>query len=184
MILVIAKRKGAALRAHWLDAAIVIVTAPLFGKFLASLRLLRLARLLRLTRAGLLLSRAIQAERRLTSSTALRIVALVTIFIVVVAGAAEAAFDTGEFKNVWDGIWWATVTITTVGYGDIYPKTVAGRVIGIGVMLVGVGFLSVLTATVASYFVKSERTEEHDELVARLQRIEEQLLALRTQMGQ
>jgi hypothetical protein len=46
-ILIVAPRKGAALSAHWLDAVIVVVTAPLFGKFLASLRLLRLARLLR-----------------------------------------------------------------------------------------------------------------------------------------
>jgi voltage-gated potassium channel len=52
------------------------------------------------------------------------------------------------------------VTVTTVGYGDLTPHSVAGRIVGIVVMVVGIGFLSVLTATVASYFVKAERAPE------------------------
>jgi voltage-gated potassium channel len=66
---------------------------------------------------------------------------------VVIAGAAEAAFDANEFPNVWDSVWWAIVTVTTVGYGDFYPKDVEGRLIAIVVILFGIGFLSVLTAT-------------------------------------
>jgi len=69
---VVATRKGAALRAHWLDVAIVVVTVPLFGQLLSSLRLVRLVRLLRLLRAGVMLSRALQAERALTSASAFR----------------------------------------------------------------------------------------------------------------
>lgn len=84
-ILIVAQRKGAALRAHWLDVLVVVVTIPLFGKFLASLRLLRLARLLRLFRAGVIIGRALQAERRLTSAQAFRLAALLTLFIVVIA---------------------------------------------------------------------------------------------------
>lgn len=83
-------------------------------------------------------------------------VALLTLFIVVVAGAAQAAFNASEFDSVWDGVWWAIVTATTVGYGDLYPSTVEGRIIGIFVMLLGVGFLSVLTATIASQFIKTD----------------------------
>ena len=56
-ILIVAPRKGAALRARWLDALVVVVTAPLFGKFLSSLLLVRLARLLRLLRLGAILGR-------------------------------------------------------------------------------------------------------------------------------
>src|SRR5262249_34544228 len=99
-ILVVAQRKAAALRAHWLDGAVVLVTAPLFGQFLSSLRLLRLARLLRLLRAGLIIGRAVQAERRLSSGATFRLVALMTLFIATVAGAAEATFDTNDFPSV------------------------------------------------------------------------------------
>jgi voltage-gated potassium channel len=64
------------------------------------------------------------------------------------------------------------VTVTTVGYGDIYPKTVQGRLIGMVLMFVGIGFLSLLTAAVASRFVKEERGAEHSELMDALQRLE------------
>jgi voltage-gated potassium channel len=147
---------AAALRAHWVDAILVIVTAPPFGKFLSSLRLVRLARLLRLFRIGMIAGRALQAERSLKSGTALRSVGLITVFVMVVAGAAEALIDSRDFPTIWDGIWWSVVTITTVGYGDLYPKSVDGRIVAMIVMLVGVGFIAVLTATIASRFVQTD----------------------------
>jgi voltage-gated potassium channel len=183
-IMIYAPRKEAALRAHWLEAAVVFVTVPLFTSFLASMRLVRLARLLRLTRASLILARAIRAERALSSGTTFRLVALITLFIVVVAGAAEASLDAGEFPNAWDGIWWSLVTITTVGYGDLYPKTVAGRVIGIVVMLVGIGFISVLTATIATRFVTSDTDDDTNEIQAALRRIEAELAEIKGRVGE
>jgi hypothetical protein len=80
-VLWVAPRKRAALRSHWLDVAIVIVTAPLYGRLLSSLRLVRLARLMRLVRAVVVIGRALQAERRLTSTSAFRFVALATVFL-------------------------------------------------------------------------------------------------------
>jgi voltage-gated potassium channel len=112
------------------------------------------------------------AEKRLASGDSLRIVALVTVFIVVIAGASQAALDAREFDTVWDGVWSATVTFTTVGYGDLYPTTVEGRLIGAAVVFVGIGFLAVLTATIASKFVKDERGSETQEILAALRRIE------------
>jgi voltage-gated potassium channel len=178
-VLFVARRKRAALRAHWLDVAIVVLTVPIFGVFLSSLRFLRLSRLLRLVRAGVILSRAMQAERRLSSGQTFRIVALATLFVVVVSGAAQAAFDAKEFKSVWDGVWWATVTVTTVGYGDLVPTTVEGRLIGIVVMLFGIGFLSVLTATIASRFIESDTSSE--EVLETLRRIEADVAELKAQ---
>jgi hypothetical protein len=67
LILVVAPRKMAAVRAHWLDVAIVFVTIPFYATWLTSLRSARLFRLLRVLRAGVLISRALQAERRLSS---------------------------------------------------------------------------------------------------------------------
>lgn len=182
-VLIVAQRKGAALRAHWLDVAVVVLTIPVWVQALSSLRFLRFGRVFRLLRASALITRAVQAERSLTSGTTLRLVALATLFLVVIAGAAQATFDSGDFATVWDGVWWSVVTITTVGYGDKYPTTVSGRMIGIVVMLVGIGFLSVLTATIASHFVKAERSSETEEILTAINRLEDELTKLRSDVA-
>jgi voltage-gated potassium channel len=128
----------------------------------------RLVRLMRLLRTGIVLSRALQAERRLTTRSTFRFAAIATLFLVFSAGAAEATVDQGDFGTFWDGIWWAVVTVTTVGYGDLYPHTVAGRLIAMLLMLVGIGFIAVLTASIASIFVKSERADETAEIAQTL----------------
>jgi voltage-gated potassium channel len=179
-ILIAAQRKRAALRYHWLEVAIVILTVPLLGKYLAGFRFFRL---LRLTRAAAVITRAIRAERRLsTSASTFRLVALATIFIVVIAGAAQAEFDSGDFPTWWDGIWWAVVTVTTVGYGDLYPHSVPGRLIAMGLMLVGIGFISVLTATVATRFIQTDTQSE--EMLETLRRIEADVADLKARVVQ
>jgi voltage-gated potassium channel len=178
-VLCVAPAKRRALRAHWLDAAIVVVTVPLYGALLSSLRLIRLVRLMRLARAAVVVSRALQAEKRLTSASGFRFVALATVFLVIIAGAVQAEVDQGEFATFWDGVWWAVVTVTTVGYGDLYPTTVAGRLVGIALMLLGIGFLAVLTATVSSRFVKADREEETNEILETLRRLEADIAELK-----
>jgi voltage-gated potassium channel len=61
-----------------------------------------------------------------------------------------------------DALWWAIVTVTTVGYGDRYPITEGGRIVAVILMLVGIGLIGVLTATVASLFIK-EHTDANKE---------------------
>jgi voltage-gated potassium channel len=178
-ILVVAPRKAAALRAHWLDAMIVVVTAPAFGAFLSSLRFLRLARLLRLMRLGAIFTRLLQRERGVSSGPAFRLAALLTLLVVVIAGAVESLVDSRDFHSTWEGIWWAVQTVTTVGYGDVPVKSVGGRIIAMVVMIVGIGFLSVLTATIASRVVKTERGDETEVILATLARIESELAELR-----
>jgi voltage-gated potassium channel len=65
-------------------------------------------------------------------------------------------------------------------YGDLYPKDLEGRLIGIVVMFVGIGFLSVMTATLASYFVKTD--SGNDEVLEALRRIETDVTELKTQL--
>ena len=177
-ILIVAPRKAAALSAHWLDAVIVVVTAPAFGAFLSSLRLLRLGRLLRLMRLGAILTRLLQRERALTSGTAFRFAALLTLLVIVIAGAAQSLADNHDFKTTWKGIWWAVETVTTVGYGD-FPTTVEGQIVAMLVMLFGIGFLSVLTAAIASRFVKTERGDETEAILAGLARLEAEVAELK-----
>ena len=82
-------------------------------------------------------------------------VALVAVGVVIVGAAvgyrAEHATNPG-FKTFGDALWWAIVTLTTVGYGDIVPKTTAGRVDGVMIMITGVSVLGLLAGSMASFF--------------------------------
>ena len=182
-ILVVAPRKWAAAKAHWLDFAVVFVTVPFYGELLSSVRAVRLFRLLRLLRASAVVARALQAERRLSSGSAFRFMALATIFLTVIAGAVQSTIDAGEFASFWDGVCWAVVTVTTVGYGDLYPHNVGGRIVAMVLMFVGVGFLAVLTATVASHFVKVDQDDGSDRILEALRRIEADVAELRAQVA-
>ena len=68
----------------------------------------------------------------------------------------------GNIHTYPDALWWAIVTVTTVGYGDRYPVSEGGRVVAAVLMLVGIGLIGVLTATVASVFIK-EHTDANKE---------------------
>jgi voltage-gated potassium channel len=63
-----------------------------------------------------------------------------------------------------EALWWAIVTVTTVGYGDRYPVTEGGRIVAVILMLVGIGLIGVLTATVASLFIKEHADANKEEL--------------------
>jgi len=70
---------------------------------------------------------------------------------------AEDVGPNGRVHSFFDAIWWSSSTITTVGYGDVYPVTVAGRLIGMVTMLVGISAFAVVTAKVAEFLVRSGR---------------------------
>jgi voltage-gated potassium channel len=174
----VAPAKRSALRAHWFDVLIVIITPPFLPGLLSFLRAARLVRLLRLTRLGVLGGRAIRSEHVFTSRQTFRYVGLLTILLVAIAGSAISVADQHEFPNVGIGMWWAITTATTVGYGDVVPHTVAGRLIASGLMLVGIGFLSMLTATIASAFVSQDAEAggpTMTDIMAKLDAIEQRL---------
>ena len=81
------------------------------------------------------------------------IIAAVTTIATVGCGLLMTAIDQKNFATVGDGLWWAVQTVTTVGYGDLVPTTVAGRLLAAVVMLGGLAFLAVITAAVTSSFV-------------------------------
>ena len=130
-------------------------------------------------------------ERRLARATrpgqAAVIIATVTITITVAAGLLMTVADHHNFPSIGLGLWWAIQTVTTVGYGDVVPTSVAGRIVATFVMLGGIGFLSVITAAITSGFVTRSREERPGradaqasadalaEIVVRLDRIEKAL---------
>lgn len=70
-----------------------------------------------------------------------------------------AIFAQVEERSVWDGVWWAVTTMATVGYGDLSPATVVGRLLAIALMLIGIGFFALVTGAVAQRFLATEVAE-------------------------
>ncbi len=143
------------IREHPLEVAIVLLTPPLLPASMQAARVFRLLRLLRLLRLGML-------TRRLLSTEGVRDAAVLAAMTVLGGGAAYAVVEKGQNLSTWDGVWWAIVTVTTVGYGDTFPRTDAGRAIAIVVMFVGIGFIAILTAAAAERFLRAQRDERQE----------------------
>ena len=90
--------------------------------------------------------------------------------------------DAGGVSSFGDALWWAVVTATTVGYGDLSPVTSTGRVIAVVLMFVGIGVIGAFTATIASWFIEQEhmadRPQQGDDVRRRLDAIDAKLDAL------
>lgn len=143
--------RRAYLRGHWID--LVSVVPPARG-----LRPLRLLRLLRLVRAFAGVSRAMAHVPRLAKHRGLVWMVAAWAAVTVLASIALYIAENGTnqaIANPFDALWWGVVTLTTVGYGDVYPVTVEGRMAAMVLMLLGIGLYSAITAAVTSYFLTS-----------------------------
>jgi voltage-gated potassium channel len=147
---------------HWMDVVTVLVP------------FLRPLRLLTVLAAGI---RFWAEARTVLRTRTFGVIGTASLLAVMAAAMlvwlAERGGD-GSIQTFPDALWWASATITTVGYGDVYPKTYAGRGVAVFLMLVGISLFGLLTARVAAFFVESEHNRE-DEIVQRLDRIERRL---------
>lgn len=84
-------------------------------------------------------------------------VGVLTLSVTILGGLLVRLTDPDTFSSVWEGLWWSIQTVTTVGYGDVVPGSVAGRLVAAVVMIGGIGFITVTTAAIASAFVESAR---------------------------
>jgi voltage-gated potassium channel Kch len=121
---------------------------------------------------------------RLSSDVSpLRAAFTISLFSLVVATTAAIAMrivDPEEYPTFGTAAWWALQTVTTVGYGDVAPQTVSGRIVASLLMLSGISFISVMTAAITALFIQAARGIQEDEdeedvverLDARLARIE------------
>jgi voltage-gated potassium channel len=81
------------------------------------------------------------------------VIVVATTVVVVGGGALISLIDNEEYPNVGIGMWWSLQTVTTVGYGDVAPKHLSGRLVGAVLMLWGTAFIAIVTAVITSTFV-------------------------------
>lgn len=185
------------------DLFVVIITAPWFllpgfgaARFVSLARLARLARVVKASGGGM--RRLARQLGRVGIVTALLILSCAYI-------AYVAEHPTNDlYENYGDSVWWATVTITTVGYGDIYPITTMGRLAATVLMFAGLAVLGILAGALASFFgfgdddSQSEETADDaassidatslvdtssDVLAARLDELDQAILAVREELA-
>jgi voltage-gated potassium channel len=170
----LAPNRGHFFKTHLLD--LLIVAVPFFRP----LRMGRLVRLLRLARVGIVVGESLRRSRSILTHNGFHFVVLAAGLIVFAcAGLVTIAERGTRGANIHDfgqGIWWAIVTVTTVGYGDRFPITPFGQGVAVLLMLVGIGLIGTLTATVASYFVQ-ERADATEERLKRIEDLLAQLVA-------
>ena len=181
-----AARRLSFLRQAWFDALLIIISPPVVPDFLQGARSLRALRALRLIRSLAVASMGLKLARRLFGRNKFQYVALLAVALVFLGALAVFSVEAGVNPTITgygDALWWAAVTTTTVGYGDVAPVTLEGRIIAVGLMLVGIGVIGVFTATVASLFFEQGQESETAVLHRRLDELHQKVDELLRRSG-
>lgn len=176
--LYLAKSKMQFVKTNVFDLIAIIPFNAVFGVFRVA-RIFRIARLARLTKFAKLVrlvgvgGRLKQRALRFLHTNGLIYIIYINLACILLGATAIYYLEQGvTVQTFGDAIWWAFVTATTVGYGDISPSTGAGRVVAGILMIVGIGLISMLTGTIATYFTaenqKSDKLRRVNDLTAAL----------------
>lgn len=166
------------MRWGWLDllSSIPAIEALRWGRLFRIVRVVRLILALRSYR-GLLLQ-VLQKRRQAGLASAL----VLTVFVICFASIGMLVFEhdpASNIKTAEDALWWAMVTITTIGYGDCYPVTQAGRLIATVLMVSGIGLFGTLSGVAASFFLgTTESSQRGTSDSATLKQLEERIARL------
>lgn len=128
-------------------------------RVLRTIRLVRIFKLNRYSYAFATIVKVLKLKSRQLISSIISILILIFISSVLMYGFEHTA-QPEVFSNAFSGIWWSVVTITTVGYGDIYPVTIAGKVCGAVIALLDVGFIAVPAGILSAGFVEQTERDE------------------------
>ncbi|AOT68304.1 potassium channel family protein [Geosporobacter ferrireducens] len=170
--LAISKNKKEFFKYNILDLVAIIPYSSVFRIF----RAFRLIKVIRITKAfkitrlirGFALANKIKTRVSTFVNTNGFIYILYLTIITIVLGAIGIYFAEfkSNIKSFEDALWWSFVTATTVGYGDIAPTTTIGRMIAAILMIVGIGFISMLTGTIATFFLKVTKVSRNNQITA------------------
>ena len=175
------RRTGSDWTSLWLDVLVVIVGTPVLYLFIGDVSESWLL-VLEIVRLTVIVARAGVAARRVWGPS-LASVAIITAYISIGLGAFYPLVEEGA--STADGVWWALVTVTTVGYGDVVPSSGPGRLLGSILIIAGIGLIAVLTAGLAARLLQTEEEAievdveavrtELDAILGRLEAIERRL---------
>lgn len=158
-----AENKWKFMKWGWIDLLSSIPTLEYFRPG----RVFRLFRLLRILRAFRSIKHLTHHVFQRKAQGAFTTVATIAVLMVIFSSIAILQVEddpNSNIKTAEDALWWASVTITTVGYGDKYPVTSEGRLIAVFLMTTGVGLFGTFTGFVASWFVDERKEERENEL--------------------
>ena len=143
------------LRSNWLNLVIVLLGLPILLGWDINIVALRILRLLSVLALLLHIGSGV---RKMLRRNELGTTLAASAIIIVMAGVMMALLDEG-IATPWDGIWWAWVTVTTVGYDDIVPISSAGRAFASLIILMGIGLFLMITASFAAFFISRQEEQ-------------------------
>ncbi len=160
----VAPRKWYFIKTHWIDLLAIFPILRIFriGKAVRLLKLFRLLRILRIGRIMHQRASSISSEVQRRSAENM-IVVVYLLFSLLFGTLGVMVFEKGTnpgFETLGDGLWWCVVTLTTVGYGDISPQTVGGKVVAAIIMFIGLSFYALLTGLLSSVIIERTRKSE------------------------
>lgn len=158
--------RGAFVRHEWTSLLIVVAQALALMPGLSGVGVLRILRAGRVWRfvavvarlfaiGGAVAAEGKQALRRHAAGFALGCAGFTWLTSAVGFTLAEDVGVDGRLHSFFDALWWSSTTITTVGYGDVFPITAVGRIIGVFTMVVGISTFAIVTAKVAEFLVRT-----------------------------
>lgn len=157
VLFALVKHKKFFMQTNWLNVIIIVVVFPPLLEhgyvYFALLRYLRLLVLLRLILPQFFMLERILARNHFGAT-------LLAFLTVTILGGVLVVYIDPSIGSPWKGIWWAWQTVTTVGYGDVIPGSIAGKVFAAVLMLVGVALFSLVSANLAAYFVERGRRQK------------------------
>lgn len=156
-----AKSKAAYLKWGWIDLVSSIPSLP-FLRLGRITRVVRIIRLLRGVRSVRVIVTHVFENRARGVFTSVALISFVLILFSSITILNVETEPNATIKTAEDALWWSLATITTVGYGDVYPKSTAGHFVAAILMVAGIALFSTFTATVASVFVQKDIQREDD----------------------
>lgn len=162
---------------NWVNLLIIVFGCPIIWEVIPNAAGLRAFRLVIMLSLFIHMSSTV---KRVLARHHLGSTLIASFFIILMAGTVMSVIDPNVGSPL-DGIWWAWVTVTTVGYGDIVPGSTAGRLFGSFLILMGIGLFTMLTASFAAFFMaeeEKERQEKESQNIKQIGDIESRLMQL------